>query len=58
MLKEDIIRMEIGRQKGNYRLRLIDLKSGKSRTTTIYSRDEKLKLDDLMKKIVTNLTKE
>lgn len=50
--------MQIGRQKGNYRLRLIDLKTGKSKTTTIYARNNKTNLDFLMKKTVKSLMDE
>ncbi len=50
--------MQVGKQKGNYRLRLIDLQSGKSKTTTIYARDKKTSLGSLMKKIVSSLTEE
>ncbi|MFH1664509.1 MAG: hypothetical protein ABH986_06965 [archaeon] len=50
--------MQVGRQKGNYRLRLIDLESGKSKTTTIYARDKKNSLESIMKKIINSLIEE
>jgi len=49
--------MEIGKKKGSFRLRLIDLQTGKSKTITIYKKkeDKKISIDELMKKILDSL---
>jgi hypothetical protein len=49
--------MEIGKKKGSFRLRLIDLENGQSKTITIYRKDsdKKTSLDELMKKLINSL---
>lgn len=49
--------MEVGKKKGTFRLRLIDLETGKSKTMTIYSKEEKKKpsLSEVMKKLISGL---
>jgi len=50
--------MEVGKQKGAFRLRIIDLETGKSKTTTIYAKDENKKpsLEMVLKKALKGFT--
>ena len=50
--------MEVGRRKGAFRLRIIDLDTGKSKTTTVYAKNETKKptLEEVMKKALKGFT--
>ncbi len=49
--------MQIGKPKATYRLRLIDIETGKSKTVTLYTQNEneKVSFEELLKKIVKSL---
>jgi hypothetical protein len=49
-------RMELGRKKADYRIKIYAMKSGKSKTISVHN--EKLGLTDLYKKIVQALRRE
>ncbi len=47
--------MLIGRQKGNFRIRLLNLTNGKSKTITLHVTDPKVDESVLIKKIIESL---
>lgn len=50
--------MLIGRQSGNFRIKVFNLKTNKSKTITLHVTDQKLTENDLIKKIIEKLTEE
>ncbi len=44
--------LEIGRKKAAYRIRIIDLDSGKSKTVSVYQKGPKKPLNEVMAKII------
>ncbi len=47
--------LEIGRKKAAYRIRLIDLDNGKSKTISVYQKGGKKPLSEIMAKIIDAL---
>jgi len=44
--------LEVGKRKATYRVRIIDLESGKSKTFSIYQKGKKKSLSELTAKII------
>ena len=47
--------LEIGKRKAAYRIRLIDLDNGKSKTISVYQKGKKKQLSEIMAKIIQSL---